>query len=404
MLVPQNNTAMYLGMVMGPAGVLMTESTERRLNEAKRMTGFLQARGFNGFGFRPLHSLCLFPIFIRSVLEYGLALQPLTHKEAEPLIKFQNYCLRVLFSVPKSTSIAALHLISSVSPIMARNAYLNASFLFRLHNFNNKNNLTLHTYRDALERQHRGIRSSHSLIHLSNSLNNNWALLPRRPLLLHPLRIRDVLPPALTSRSSPHKIPDAIVDQWHFEALSEMQVKSTSRIAQILPVPDNSNSRHPVIMSKLILPRHHQRAIILWLLGRICNHQDCQNCGTPKALSRDHGVTCSGITADLQASFSQDLTPSAAHLALGATVIDSAINNLNYTSTDSTHTLAVFTAINIIRNICGGYTELSDANSATLEEELSAILDNQPIHPATATTASNIISNNFNLTRHQQTT
>ncbi|TPX74262.1 hypothetical protein CcCBS67573_g04464 [Chytriomyces confervae] len=107
--------------------------------------------GFLGGG----SCLYMYPEFIRSQLEYGLAIRPLTTEELQLLQKFQNTCLRILYSVPTPTSIAPLHLISSVPTIQTRNLTLNAAYFYRLHQSNDTRNLTLHTYRQGLERDHR---------------------------------------------------------------------------------------------------------------------------------------------------------------------------------------------------------------------------------------------------------
>ncbi|TPX42773.1 hypothetical protein CcCBS67573_g10492 [Chytriomyces confervae] len=132
-------------------GVDMEKSCARRMKDAKKTLAWMRRKGLNGFGFWNLHSLYMYPIFIRSQLEYGLALRPLTTLELSPLQKFQNTCLRTLFSVPSSTSIAALHLISSVPTIKTRNLRLNASYFYRLHQTKDTRNLMLHTYRQGLE-------------------------------------------------------------------------------------------------------------------------------------------------------------------------------------------------------------------------------------------------------------
>ncbi|KAJ3227506.1 hypothetical protein HDU78_010019 [Chytriomyces hyalinus] len=105
---------------MTASGIDMGASTAKEISNAKKTLAWMKGKGFNGFSFRNLHSLYMYPVFIRSQLKYGLA-------------NFQNTCLCILFSVPTTTSIASLHLISSVPTIKTPNLILNASYFHCLH-------------------------------------------------------------------------------------------------------------------------------------------------------------------------------------------------------------------------------------------------------------------------------
>ncbi|TPX41220.1 hypothetical protein CcCBS67573_g10588 [Chytriomyces confervae] len=395
--IQQKESTMYVGMTMTAMGVDMGASTAKRIGDAKKTLAWMKGKGFNGFGFRNLHSLYMYPVFIRSQLEYGLAIRPLSTDELQPIQKFQNTCLRILYSVPTSTSIASLHLISSVPTIKTRNLILNASYFYRLHQSNDIRNLTLHTYRQGLERDHRPQTSS--LIKATLKNNPHFSSLQRLPILLNPLLTKNQMPTLLPSKSSDHKIASEIIDKWHYKDLLELQTKSTARTAKILPVPATRKLRHPVVMAGPSISRPVSRTITLWILGRICNHQTRRKCGD--TLTRQHGVDCSGIGPALQAAFDQQLGPPLDLSTLGATIIDEAIVKLDFKSSDTRKIEAVHTAINKVRLECGGFSEIVDASTATLQQELDAVFSDYKGPRSIRNQATAIISAAFTPTNYQ---
>ncbi|TPX40458.1 hypothetical protein CcCBS67573_g10623, partial [Chytriomyces confervae] len=342
--IQQKDSTSYVGMTMTAAGIDMTASTSKRIADAKKTLSWMKGKGFNGFGFRNLHSLYMYPVFIRSQLEYGLAIRPLTTEELQPLQKFQNTCLRILYSVPTPTSIASLHLLSSVPTIQTRNLTLNAAYFYRLHQSNDTRNLTLHTYRQGLERDHRP--DSTSLIKHTLKHNHHFRSLQRLPLLLNPLLANDRQPMLITPKGSKHKISNDTIDEWHYKDLLALQEKSKARTSKILPVPATRKQRHPLVMAGPALSRPVARTITLWLLGRICNHQECRKCGAE--LSRQHGIECAGIDQALQDAFDGILGPPQDLTASGATIIDEAISKLQYTEGSNPKIEATYIAINKI--------------------------------------------------------
>ena len=176
--IKQEPSAKYLGMWVTSRGVDMAASIADRLKGAQRMLQFLRSRGFNGYGFRYLASLRLYPTFVRSKVEYGLALRPLTTKEALPLQKLQDQALRTMFTLARSTSVAGMHLLTATWPIEDRCRFLNASYMRKLHHDTDRNNLTVLIYRSQVCPAPDA--NSTSFVH--QSLRNNPKLKDRRAL------------------------------------------------------------------------------------------------------------------------------------------------------------------------------------------------------------------------------
>ncbi|KAJ3407901.1 hypothetical protein HDV05_005237, partial [Chytridiales sp. JEL 0842] len=236
----------------------------------------MKKKGMNGWGWRPITSRQLYPAFIRSLLEYGLQLRPLTEEELHPLQTLQNKALSAMFSVAVSTSSAALHLLTGLPPIHQRNLVLNAQYINRIHHSTKKDHPATVAYREALQAPANKL----SFFHTSVRRNPLWTEVRPAPLLLRPLRI-PALPP---SPEAPPVVADAnaewqpinqgLLDAWHRRSLT-VDVLTThrrSRVASSLVIT-TEGAPHPLIAKGHKLHRAQMRAILLWLLGRVAFHQ-----------------------------------------------------------------------------------------------------------------------------------
>ena len=372
-LIKQEPSAKYLGMWVTKEGVDMATSIGARIKGARQMLQFLRSRGFNGYGFRSLASLRLYPTFVRSKVEYGLALRPLTTKEMIPLQKLQDQALRTMFSVARSTSAAGLNLITATWPIEDRVRFLNASYMRKLHHDVDRNNLTALIYRSQVCPN----PAAHSASFVHQSLRNNPRLKDRRmqwmPLVMLPMVADQYPEPVIGRPPRTPQIPPKLRTAWLEEALARMRDKTKSHTAKILAV---SAKCHPVISSGSLFRRTQQRAILVWLLGRVATHQECKKCkddGRNEELSRAHAVECAGVTPDLKAAFGGHLTANAQQATHNATCIDVAISRLKFYERESNRINAVVHAIEQIRTICAGQRAFYDPSEATPDEEWQAI-------------------------------
>jgi hypothetical protein len=158
----------YLGIIMTASGVDMAGGVQKRMKGAQNVMYFLK----KGRGNRAIASCRVYPIFIRSILEYGYALRPLTQEELAAPTKLQNSALCSISTVPRTTSTASLHLLTNIIPVKSRNLMLNANLLYRLHCSTDARNLATLTYRDALGRRYR--QGSTSTLRTSFARNSLW--------------------------------------------------------------------------------------------------------------------------------------------------------------------------------------------------------------------------------------
>jgi hypothetical protein len=393
--VPQVASAKYLGVVMTPTGVDMRASLSDRVKDASKTANWLFRTGMNAYGFRYLESLYMYPLFIRSQLEYGMALRPLHADEIEDAQKLQNKCLRTLFGVTSRTSKGGLHLLGSVMPMQNRNYFLNASFLWRLHHSTDVGHLAVSTYREGYQRLYP--QNSKSLMALAQRQNPYWQSdLLRRPRwknlsVDHPLAPRHEIPPFGSAVSNNWRIPETVVDEYHELVLGQLQTKEKSRTQKILTIPKSRSDRHPLIQSGAIFSRRLTRPIMLWHLGAVATHQACIKCG--RELSRRHAIECSGVLQDLIPILGRVQVPNH-DAALGATALDVYIGNLKYTRDRGDKVAAVAAAIERIRVECAGYKPIFDASSTTAEQEIEYVLSDDARPGAPPRTAADVQTDN----------
>jgi hypothetical protein len=336
----------------------------------------------------------LYVSFIRAMLKYGLALKPLAAKELEPLEKLQAQALRAVFSVPRTTSKAGLHLISAIPSVKHRNLTLNASYFYRLHCYTDIKNLTLHTYRMSIERNWPA--NSTSMTNAVLKKNGYFRALPKPALIMRPLVPLDRIPPATSQPYMIAAISQPQMDEWFTQSMTELQATSTSKMAKLLPVPTSTRCRHAIILAKADLTRLQFRTLCQWMLGRVCFHQDCRKCGGRKALSRQHGIDCGEVEATIR-GLGLDLTPTDIQRRHGATSMDIAIGKVKFK--DSEVIRKIVKAINKIQVECAGYNIMDDPSTATADQELEHLTVGQQLDPEIERQVAMTVRTHYNFDR-----
>jgi hypothetical protein len=296
--------------------------------------------------------------------------------------------LRTIYSVSKQTSKAGLQLISAIPTVRHRNWTLNAAYFYRLHCYRDIKNLTLHTYRWAIERN--WPTTTTSMTETVRRKNGYFREVSKPALVTRPLGSLDRIPRVHASLKQDQ------LDIWFQRSMTELQAGSASRTAKILPVPKSTKDRHPIVLAKADLTRLQFRSISLWMLGRVCNHQDCKKCGGRKVLSRQHGIEC-GRVEDAIRGLGMDLTPSAVQRQHGATIMDIAIGLLRFK--DSARIRTIVKAINVIQTECAGYTLMDDPTTATADQELDYLTMGQGLDPAIERQVAATVQTHFNYDR-----
>jgi hypothetical protein len=129
--IPRAPAFTYLGMPCGVKGIMQLTHAQDQRQEMIKKLFMLRSVGLNGTGFRLSTSRMIYLTFLRPILEYGLQL--ITNKEAQETFQStQNLALKIIFSVPKSTSTGSLHSIFGVPYILTRHLGLRSKWLHKV--------------------------------------------------------------------------------------------------------------------------------------------------------------------------------------------------------------------------------------------------------------------------------
>ena len=132
--IPQEASAVYLGMTFNSNGLDLEASAMQRTKKARLRSEMLRKHGFNIYGLTTTAASVVYKTFVRSMMEYGLCFFDKT--KLLPFQKAQEHALRTMFSAQRNTSRAAMHAVSKITPMLERSLILQASFYGLLHNSN----------------------------------------------------------------------------------------------------------------------------------------------------------------------------------------------------------------------------------------------------------------------------
>ncbi|KAJ3197845.1 hypothetical protein HDU82_001359 [Entophlyctis luteolus] len=123
---------------------------KERTQKARGVIVTMAALGMNATGWAPASSAKIYCSFIRPVMEYGVALKIPSREALKLYESVQNLALCTMVSVPRNTSIKALHKLLHVEPFDHRAKTLNAMWGARLHNSTDRKMPAVHIWRNAL--------------------------------------------------------------------------------------------------------------------------------------------------------------------------------------------------------------------------------------------------------------
>ncbi len=130
--IPKESSFSYLGVPIKPGGLIdYAALIQHNINKASLTMNQLAAIGLNSKGFPPLLACRFYSQMVRSQLDYGLTISPLSAKLTKALDTFQNSCIRRIFGGhSRSSAKVMLHLVNLPS-MKTRIAVLQAQYLFR---------------------------------------------------------------------------------------------------------------------------------------------------------------------------------------------------------------------------------------------------------------------------------
>jgi hypothetical protein len=129
------------------------------------------------------------------------------------------------------------------------------------------------------------------------------------------------------------------------EAILKM-VKKRGDVGDVIPAPVG-NKPNPLLAARF-LSKQEQKNLIQWRLGRVAFHQVCLKCFMQDEyveLSRQHGVECSGMSAEIATRFSHISEDS-------GNILDAALNNVEMNETALEDIQFLSKCIETIRQNC----------------------------------------------------
>jgi hypothetical protein len=193
-----------------------------------------------------------------------------------------------------ASTMAAME-IAKIPSMQTRSQSLATRFLASMHNAKEDSQVVavrfLHAWTRNQDMPEGSLRAS-----IANPLNQLWTRMEKnvRTRLNQIMRQPDRDPVELKHANA------EIARLYEREVRGLELMAQHSRVAGALIIEQDvliTEKIHPAICSHGKNPA--RRMILLWVLGRICMHQNCENCLNAE-LSRKHGVHCSGAAAILE--------------------------------------------------------------------------------------------------------
>jgi hypothetical protein len=292
-LLPRCDRFKYLGIWFSEQGIDWKKCTDQSTRKCREIANSLRSFGFNGHGWTPKTSIIAYKAFLRPIMEYGIALQPVTPEALQSLERTQMYAIKLGFSVHARTSNLATLTVCGLPSMEDRNAILNALHISRIHNSEKMTIPVVNLYWKIKKTgwQKADVLKSGTLI---KSLQRNIII---SELSLRPDAIfNNLVQEPLTAAERQIKNKGIIWNLMKIKRRTSLEDEDGTVAGALLPdAALRSDLCRPLALTKkdAFESPEDRRNIILWMLGRLALHQfPCNKCG--QELSRAHAVQCSG--------------------------------------------------------------------------------------------------------------
>jgi hypothetical protein len=277
--IPRTTEFCYLGMVIGPRGLIPELCAEERVRKVTQALHMFRSFGFNARGMRLETRRTMFKVFLRPVMEYGLALI----KSKGALFKLQSaqsMALRFMFSAPQNTSTTALHALAAVPLVSARHVVLRAKWLQRVQHAQ-PDNLIHHALKSFREQPRFRSILHHRRRRVETAMLDN---------------VMDVTRPGIGDDDNDVTLTQQQVNRFMKQHLQELRTPSKEE-AIALPLTSTLEEGGIPILDGFVDKGASQR-VALWMLRRPFGRPEvCLRCKVHRATTR-HVQTCSTINVD----------------------------------------------------------------------------------------------------------
>jgi hypothetical protein len=298
----------------------------------RQISTFLKAKGMSLGGWKPSSCLTLFKVFLRPVMEYGIALDILPKEILATMQKAQNQSLRNMLSAAHTTSIAGMHALLNIPPVEFRNKHLFSKFHANIARISRSEDIEEEIERPVIVEM---FKKQSEMLEIPNSLlGNSWNSTYWNEIHETEEQTPNPDPTIQTTELSREERLDRLrmasprcVGKLQRKYIKKM-IKKRGNVADNIRITDNKKA-HPLISSEWI-PRQTQTHLIFWRLGRVAYHQECLNCPVTsrQELSRQHALECANVIPMIMLSFPQLISDS------NRTMMDIAMDQLAYEERD----------------------------------------------------------------------
>jgi hypothetical protein len=125
------NNFCYLGIYFDFKGFDKKSQIEAIRTKALKTEKFFKSLGMNGDGWHTASKVAVYKSFIRSKIEYGMAILQYSKKEIDDLDKIQRETLCDLFSLSRNSSANTLRIITGLVAMQERQSILQAKFILK---------------------------------------------------------------------------------------------------------------------------------------------------------------------------------------------------------------------------------------------------------------------------------
>lgn len=351
----------YLGMMFTKTGINFEKSFAERTSTTSSLITLMGDIGMNATGWPLRASAHAYKAFIRPTMEYGLGLGIQATPIIKQLQKVQNQALRRMLNAPSNASIAAMHKLTQLEQMETRNHILNVKFVGRLHNSREGRIPAVRIWNNSVQ----GAPKS-SLVSLAIKKNRLWKQSAKRNQVTQPLKM---------GREVYSELDIAPLKQKQQQEFVYANIASqTGRVADAIHYERDVDYEK---MRRMCLPdayehKSHRNLIQRWVIGAICQHQECQICGVE--LSRQHGLDCSGAAAFLRDNFALEWDRD--------NEMDTVLNATRHQADARDTNRKLFSALSMIMDRCRGY-QLQPNGFWVLPEEVDNI-DRNPANEVSA--------------------
>ena len=280
----------YLGIPFTVHGIDWKSHTLRLCERTRKMANLFIKTGFNLNGFSISTNRILLRTFLRPMLEYGVALMPHFKSYIQPLEQTFAFMIRIMLSLPKSTSSAFLLTFIGMPSCRQRHLELAARWALRMRTLD-EDFLVFHAlnYRLKVNRFPRNTCFGHCCKRIQSRHESNCLLAK-----FDELSAADSSVHSSTVWKNVREAGRLTEQQSIFETDSSSSLKTISL---------NINSVKRIYsLEKNILDLDEKRIIIKWMgRGLFGKPRSCMNCPTSEHSAKElHVQQCTGLNVDAE--------------------------------------------------------------------------------------------------------